>query len=85
MTTQLEVALHGRVVGELVEDGREATFRFTRAYWSEIDRPVLGQWFEDGSSDELYRGPGALPSFFANLEPEGGLARWLARKNQLGT
>jgi serine/threonine-protein kinase HipA len=45
---------------------------------------VLGQWFEDGGPGETYVGPGTVPAFFANLEPEGPLARWLVQKNQLG-
>lgn len=85
MTTTVGVELHGRLVGELRDDGESTVFRFFRSYWDDPDRPVLGQWFEDGGPDEVYSGPGRLPAFFANLEPEGGLARWLARRNRIGS
>lgn len=84
MTTQLEVSLHDQVIGYLVDEGHETSFRFRSSYWDDPGRCVLGQWFEDGRPDDVYRGPGSLPAFFSNLEPEGALGRWLSRRNNLG-
>lgn len=85
MTARLEVLLHGDSIGELVDEGGSSAFQFYPRYWEDPHRVVLGQWFEDGRPDEVYRGPGSVPAFFANLEPEGSLATWLARKNGLGS
>jgi serine/threonine-protein kinase HipA len=82
----LEVRLHGQRVGALTEDPSGVQFRFDDDYHSRPDRPVLGQWFEDAAPGEAhFGGPGRLPPFFANLEPEGALRRWLARKHQFGS
>lgn len=83
--TSLGVELHGVSVGELLDEGGRVTFRSSPSYWGMPDRPVLGQWFEDSGPDDVHVGPGPLPAFFANLEPEGALAQWLVRKNGLGS
>jgi serine/threonine-protein kinase HipA len=73
MTTTVEVLLHERVIGSIVQDERgQWAFRFTEAYRRSPDRATLGQKFEDNLSGE-YRGKkGSLPPFFANLIPEPG-------------
>jgi serine/threonine-protein kinase HipA len=70
----LRVSLGGLVVGTLSEDDRgRVSFRFLREYRSLSHRPVLGQAFED-DLEKIYRGKrNELPSFFANLVPEGSL------------
>lgn len=85
LVTALGVELHGVPIGELADEGERVTFRLFRSYWSMPDRPVLGQWYEDAGPAEVHVGPGEVPAFFANLEPEGALAHWLARKNRLGS
>lgn len=85
MIRHLRVQLHGRDIGDLVDDGGAVRFRFRPEYWRMRDRPVLGRWFEDGDPDEVYSGRrGDLPPFFQNLEPEGVLARELRERFGLG-
>lgn len=73
MTVEVEVSLHGRAIGTLVEDERgQWVFRFTDSYRRASDRATLGQRFEDDLT-AAYRGKkGGLPPFFANLVPERG-------------
>jgi serine/threonine-protein kinase HipA len=73
MTLDVEVLLHGRAVGSLVEDDRgQWVFRFAESYLRLPERAVLGQKFEDDLT-RAYRGKKAsLPPFFANLVPEQG-------------
>lgn len=75
MSRELEVRLHGQVVGRLVEDSTgQVEFRLTEAYRTLVSRPVLGQKFED-DLEKTYGGRKRqpLPDFFANLIPEGPL------------
>jgi serine/threonine-protein kinase HipA len=80
----LRVWLHDCEVGDLVYVGGRVEFRFHDAYWQMPDRPVLGQWFEGGGPGEVYAGPGSIPAFFDNLQPEGALRRAIARAHALG-
>lgn len=70
----LRVSLGEIVVGTLSEDDRgRVAFRFHQEYRNLPHRPVLGQAFED-DLEKIYRGKrNELPSFFANLVPEGPL------------
>ncbi|MEM9218777.1 MAG: HipA N-terminal domain-containing protein [Cyanobacteria bacterium P01_F01_bin.150] len=48
MTITLGVGLHGKIVGYLSQTTKgQIAFRFTEAYLSMSDRPVLSQSFED--------------------------------------
>jgi serine/threonine-protein kinase HipA len=70
-----EVLLDDVEVGELVEDDHGTIeFRTSERYRAMTRRPVVGHWFED-QRHGVQRGerPGDLPSFFANMIPEGGL------------
>ena len=70
-----EVLLGNVEVGELVEDDHGyIEFRISERYRVMPNRPVVGQWFED-QRHAVQRGerPGDLPSFFANMIPEGDL------------
>jgi serine/threonine-protein kinase HipA len=65
-------------VGRLTRSGEINRFQSFTSYWSEPDRPVLGQIFEE-------RGPGwtpssrvALPNWFSHLLPEGRLRKAVA-------
>jgi serine/threonine-protein kinase HipA len=84
MTGPLCVLLHGAPVGRLWEVGARVAFQIDLGWWDQPDRPTLGQWFEDSAPDEVHFGePGRLPPFFANLEPEGNLRQWLARRHRV--
>ncbi len=74
MTRSLNVFLGGLPVGHLTEDERGIiSFRILESYRNLPRRPVLSQSFEDDLF-KVYRGRrGELPSFFANLVPEGSL------------
>lgn len=74
----LDVLLHGRRVGTLVREpaGTVISFVADADYMADGERDVLGQQFEDRRSHRVFRQrahPGQLPSFFANLLPEGAL------------
>jgi serine/threonine-protein kinase HipA len=74
----LDVFLGERFVGRVVRE--EATsivsFVLDDAYAEDFERPVLGQQFEERRHHRVFRQsahPGQLPTFFANLLPEGAL------------
>jgi serine/threonine-protein kinase HipA len=70
-----EVLLDEVEVGELIEeDDGYIEFRISERYRAMTRRPVVGQWFED-QRHGVQRGgrAGDLPSFFANMIPEGDL------------
>lgn len=74
----LDVLLHGRRIGTILREARTTALSFVLAedYLTDESRPVLGQQFEDRRSHRIFRQaahPGRLPSFFANLLPEGAL------------
>ncbi len=62
-------------VGELHQDADEYIEFHPDLRWQDAPgRPVLGQWFEDRPGKrQRGRRQGDLPSFFANLIPEGDL------------
>lgn len=73
-------------VGELREDAVGVIeYRADAVYLTTPGRPVLGQWFEDrpGRPQRGER-PGDLPSFFANLIPEGDLGLLLRERLGIG-
>jgi serine/threonine-protein kinase HipA len=75
MSRSFLVSLNDTAVGHLSEeeDGGRVSFRFLKDYKELSSRPVLSQSFED-DLERPYRGKrGELPSFFANLVPEGPL------------
>jgi serine/threonine-protein kinase HipA len=85
LTRTAQVFLHDLLVGVLREDESGfVEFRMDKAYLARPERPVLGQWFEDHPRG-IQRGerPGELPSFFANLVPEGDLALLLRERLQV--
>ncbi len=64
----------------LLPGGRDATeFRLARAYVDDVERPVLGQVFEDDLG-AVHKARVRLPAFFSNLLPEGILRELLARR-----
>jgi len=81
-----DVLLNEQHIGWLSEnDASQVTFRFTEPYRALGRRPILSQSFEDDLS-RTYSGrkPGELPSFFANLLPEGRFRELLEKSLRLG-
>lgn len=77
---QLRVALHDVPVGTLTLDERGGTsFSLLETYRQMHPRPVLGQQFEDDSGRKPRYARTRLPSWFANLLPEGGLRQLMER------
>jgi serine/threonine-protein kinase HipA len=78
----LEVRLGETPVGVLSRssDRGDATrFRFYDSYKALVNRPVLGQVYED-HLDEVWGATQLLPPFFSNLLPEGMLREYIAEK-----
>lgn len=75
-----EVLLSNVLVGHILDDeeGRTA-FRLDRSYLERSRRPVLGQAFEDDLYGTFEGDVGRLPTFFANLVPEGPVRELLVR------
>ena len=74
----LEVFLGEQRVGSIVREENSDVFAFVLddTYGDMPLRPVLGQQFEDRRQHRVFRQtghPGRLPTFFANLLPEGAL------------
>lgn len=72
----LSVCLHGERVGSILRDSASGIVSFVldEAYAARGSRSVLGQQFEDRRRTLVFRQsafPGRLPTFFANLLPEG--------------
>lgn len=85
----LNVLLHCERIGLLhsAGDTRVVSFTLSDAYAEALDRPVLGQFFEDRRALRSFRQtsqPRALPAFFANLLPEGALRALLAAQALAG-
>lgn len=71
----LDVWLGDRLVGRIAilpEKSGRCDFRFHADYRARYPRPVLGQAFEEDLRTSYFHRT-RLPSFFANLLPEGGL------------
>lgn len=78
---ELEIRLGDVPVGLLSStDGGDATrFRMYDRYRERVDRPVLGQVFED-DLHRTWRRTQKLPPFFSNLLPEGPMREFLAER-----
>lgn len=82
MSRSFDVLLGTTLVGYLVEDDAGAvSFRFADSYRNLTNRPVLSQSFED-DLERVYKPQkrSQLPSFFANLIPEGALRRLIDKQ-----
>jgi serine/threonine-protein kinase HipA len=84
----LDIFLGERFVGRIVRDDATSIMSFVLddTYAEDIGRPVLGQQFEERRNHRVFRQsarPGQLPTFFANLLPEGALEEMI--KAQLAT
>ena len=73
-----QVRLHGRAVGELRFDRGGSIFRYDDDL-SALDHNILGQTFEDDPGS-IRRARIGLPSWFANLLPEGALRQQIVRE-----
>jgi serine/threonine-protein kinase HipA len=74
----LDVFLNAIRVGAIIREERTGIISFVldETYASLRPRPVLGQQFEERREHRIFRQsnfPGDLPTFFANLLPEGAL------------
>jgi serine/threonine-protein kinase HipA len=76
--TDATVRLHGRPVGTLTFDRGGSAFAYEYDPAAE-DHDVLGQIFEDDPA-AVHRERVGLPSWFANLLPEGALKRQIIRE-----
>ena len=80
----LEVRLHGRVIGTLTQLGGDRNlFAFTDEYIEDTHRPCLSLSFLDAFGELIIdQRPTRrrVPSFFANLLPEGRLRSYLATR-----
>ena len=80
----LEVRLHGRVIGTLTQLGGDRNlFAFTDEYIEDTHRPCLSLSFLDAFGELIIdQRPRRrrVPSFFANLLPEGRLRSYLATR-----
>lgn len=74
----LDVWIHDRLAGTIVREAATSVLSFVlrEEYMADRGRPILGQQFEDRLEHRVFRQakhPGRLPTFFANLLPEGAL------------
>ena len=75
-----DVLLGDVLAGYLVDDeSGQVAFQTAPAYRALAQRPVLGQQFEDDLGGTFEGEPGRLPSFFANLVPEGPVRDLIVR------
>lgn len=77
--TALAVSVGGVGVGLLQQSGEGSFFELDEEYLSLPNRPVLGQRFEDNPT-QPHRTRQGVPSWFANLLPEGPLRRLIAER-----
>jgi serine/threonine-protein kinase HipA len=82
--TVLEVVLHGQPVGTLTRlAGDRVLFAFTERYIADESRPTLSLSFKDplgGVIADVRPTQTRLPTFFANLLPEGTMRDYLAAR-----
>ena len=79
---QLKVELNDVPVGRLTLDERGGcSFTVFEPYRQMYPRPVLGQQFEDDDGRKSRYARTRLPSWFANLLPEGGLRQLMERRH----
>ncbi len=80
----LKVLLYNRQIGTLIHlPGDKNLFVFDQDYIQNPSRPTLSMSFKDESGElitNLKTTRTRLPSFFANLLPEGGLREYLAER-----
>ncbi len=80
---ELRILLHDVELGRIVLDDNDSTeFRLSRGYLERVERPVLGQVFEDDLT-AVHRSRMRLPPFFANLLPEGRLRELVAGRAEV--
>lgn len=79
MTRTLHAYWNNRIVGELTRDGSRLSFRYDRSYLSQRAALPLSRHLP--TKDVMFD-DSATRAFFANLLPEGGIRRQVAR--QLG-
>ena len=77
--TGLTVSVGGVEVGLLQRSGEGSFFELAEEYLELPNRPVLGQRFEDNPA-EPHRTRQGVPSWFANVLPEGPLRRLIAER-----
>lgn len=65
-------------VGYLYNSDEKNWFEFTDSYWDTVDRPVLGQIFEERGRAWQPNAHVALPHWFSHLLPEGRLREAVA-------
>ncbi|MFE1102561.1 type II toxin-antitoxin system HipA family toxin [Nocardiopsis alba] len=71
------VLLHGGRIGTLCQKGDYTSFLFNEDYLENLDRPILGLFFEENLR-KPYASALRLPKWFSNLLPEGPLRQWIA-------
>ena len=86
----LDVLLYDRSIGVIVCEPGTGVLSFVLhdSYLDEPAHPVLGQQFEERRHHRVFRQaahPGRLPSFFANLLPEGALQSMIAAQTPDGS
>lgn len=77
--TDLVVLVGGVRAGLLSRNNEGSAFELDEEYVDLADRPVLGQIFED-NPNQPHRTRQGVPSWFANLLPEGPLRRLIAER-----
>ena len=80
MTHEQLLVRVGSIAAGLLDDfGGHTSFRLLDSYRARLDRPVLGQVFEDAPT-KVWRHNVRVPAWFANLLPEGQLRGFLAER-----
>ncbi len=80
----IEVELAGVPVGVLeTRKAGGASFRFHDSYVDMLERPILGQAFEENLR-RTWKAVSRLPEFFSNLLPEGALRELVAAQLGVG-
>jgi serine/threonine-protein kinase HipA len=77
--TELVVTIGGVRAGLLRSSNEGSSFELDDEYLERADRPILGQVFEDDPRGRRWTRQG-VPSWFANLLPEGPLRRLIAER-----
>lgn len=76
----LAIHIGNQYAGDLVLQPNDVTeFRLTDSYRDSLNRPILGQVFEDDLA-HVHRARMRLPPFFSNLLPEGQLRALVANQ-----
>lgn len=72
-------------VGYLFNKAEKNWFEFVDSYWLGVDRPVLGQVFEEHGRSWMPKTHVALPRWFSHLLPEGRLRDAVARAAEVNS